>query len=169
MAKILYEENMNYGIHCGKAVWATDMIHDVYQSSHLKLKDVDFAIETENCVILVEYKNANIKGAKKKREFAPESDDVIASVVQKFFDSLHYLNLIGKQKPVRYVYILEWPGGDSRMRKRLRNYIKKTLPFELQKQLNAGKKLIETFDIVSIDEWNRDNLYGQFPCLPVTV
>lgn len=168
MDRILYEEHMNYGFHCDKAIWGTNAIHDVYQSAHLKFKDVDFVIETENYVILVEYKNADIKGAKKKKEFEPESEIVIDSVIQKYFDSLHYLNLLGKQKPVRYVYILEWPGGDSSMRRRLRNRMKNTLPFELQKQLNTGKKLIDKFDIVSIEEWNQDNLYGQFPCLPVT-
>ena len=120
MVKILYEENMKYGLHCDKAIWATT-IQTVYHKAGLKLKDADFAIETEDYIILIEYKNADIKGAKKKKEFEPESEIVIDSVVQKFFDSLHYLTLMGKQKPVRYVYILEWPGGDSSMRRRLRN------------------------------------------------
>lgn len=169
MAKILYEENLKYGIDCGKAQWATNGIHNAYQNAHLQLKDVDFAIENAECILLVEYKNAKLKGARKKGEFDPESGEVMSSVVQKYFDSLHYLQLLGKQKPVRFIYILECPYGDSRMRKQLRNRMKAMLPFELQKQMNTGKMLIDTFDIVSIDEWNQHHVYGQYPCRPMVV
>lgn len=41
-------------------------------------------------------------------------------------------------------------------RKALRNRLKKT-----------GVKLIESVDVVNIDEWNHHAVYGQFPIMPI--
>ena len=53
------------------------------------------------------------------------------------------------------------------MRKRLRNRLKKELPFALQENIGNGRKLIEKVDVVSIEEWNKDENYGKYPIVPV--
>lgn len=45
-----------------------------------------------------------------------------------------------KRKPVHYIYVVEAPGSDSTMRKRLRGRMKTLLPFSLQESLDTGIK-----------------------------
>lgn len=89
--------------------------------------------------------------------------------VRKFYDSLHYLKLLGKTKPVQYVYVLEYPKGDANTRKKLRNRMKGALPFALQEKIDNGIKLIDKIEILSIAEWNADENYGIYPIYPVPV
>ncbi|MDE7014672.1 MAG: hypothetical protein K2P19_08360 [Kineothrix sp.] len=93
----------------------------------------------------------------------------ISIVARKFYDSLHYLRLLNKHKPVQYIYILEYPNGDATTRKRLRNRLKVELPFALQDNLGNGKKLIEQVKVLSIDEWNTDSVYGNYPMRKISV
>ena len=91
----------------------------------------------------------------------------INNIAKKYYDSLHYLALKGKTKPKRYIYICEYPNGDMVTRARLRNLIKPKLPFELQKVMNTGINLIDEFEVLSIDEWNKHDTYKQYPFCPV--
>lgn len=161
MSKILVEENHFYELDCTAALWATDQIHEEYHRAKTNLKDADFLIETEKQLLLVEYKNSNVPNAANPGAFDPvkKADDV----VQKFYDSLHYLYLLGKDKPVRYIWVLESEKSDLTIRKRLRNRLHTALPFLLQDNIGNGKKLIEQVDVVSIAEWNADQLYGKYP------
>lgn len=163
MTKIFIEENGLYSIDCTKAIWATDQLHEVYHEAGIHINDVDWLIESETDMFMVEYKNASIAGVAKPNAFNPAEDKKVFGVMRKFYDSLHYLNLIGKTKPVQYIYILEYPNGDSVSRKRLRNRLKKELPFLLQQNVGNGRKLIEKMEIVSIKEWNEDENYGLYP------
>ena len=72
-------------------------------------------------------------------------------------------NVMDKNKPVQYIYILEYPNGDTTTRKRLRNRLKAELPFVLQDSIGNGKRLIEQIEVLSIDEWNADSIYGSYP------
>ena len=94
-------------------------------------------------------------------------DSKFHSVIRKFYDSCHYLYLLGKSKPVQYIYVVETPNDDSTMRKRLRERMRINLPFALQKNINTGIKLIENVDVVSIKEWNEDSTYGQYPFIKI--
>lgn len=55
------EENGQYSIDCTAALWSTDEIHKYYQdAAHTYgiigfLCDVDFVIETQSHILLVEY------------------------------------------------------------------------------------------------------------------
>lgn len=167
MEKKFIEENGVYQIDCSKSVWATDQIHEIYHNAGVQLKDSDFLIESEDSLYLVEYKNANISNAVKPDAFRPEEDKKVNAVIQKFYDSLHYLYLINKQKPVKYIYVLEYPKGDIVTRKRLRNRMKQKLPFELQNNIGTDKKLIEKVDVLSIAEWNAHEEYGIYPITEV--
>lgn len=108
MVKIFIEENGVYEIDCTQAIWATDQMHEAYHTAGIPLKDSDFIIENETELYMVEYKNAIIPNAVNAEAFHPEDSKRFQGVVQKFYDSLHYLNLLGKTKPVQYVYILEY-------------------------------------------------------------
>lgn len=168
MSKIFAEENGIYQIDCSKAVWATDQIHEIYHNAGVQLKDSDFLVEDQESLYLIEYKNANISNAEKPDAFKPEEDKMVNKVVQKFYDSLHYLYLTNKKKPLEYIYVVEYPKGDVVTRKRLRNKMKQRLPFELQSNIGMGKKLLEKVEVLSIDEWNAHEKYGAFPITQVT-
>jgi hypothetical protein len=164
MDKILTEENGNYVLDCHNTLWATDELHNVYHESGIHdLNDVDWVLENETHLLMVEYKNANIDGAVNPGAFNPEEDKKVSTIVRKFYDSLHYLSLIDKTKPKQFIYILEYPNGDYVSRKRLRNRLKTQLPFSLQENIGNGKTLIEKISVLSIEEWNSDEVYKDFP------
>lgn len=54
MSKIFTEENGKYSIDCAKAIWATDQMHRDYQKAGIHINDVDFLIEDENYLLMVE-------------------------------------------------------------------------------------------------------------------
>ena len=164
------EENGIYSINCTEAVWSTDQIHAYYQDAEHKygeigfLKDTDFVIESNTTIYLVEYKNANIPGAANPEAFRPESVNILNKVAEKYYDTLHCLYLMGKNKPKKYIYVLEYPAGNSTSRLFIRNKLKEKLPFRLQAQLTDGTlKLIDEVKVVDIAEWNADPELRQFP------
>lgn len=163
MNHIFIEENGVYGIDCSKAVWATDKMHEDYQHAGIHIKDVDFVIENDTHILIVEYKNACIANAKNPDKFDPSAEKKIADVTRKFYDTLHYLRLLDKNKPVQYIYILEYPNGDATTRRKLRNRLKAELPFKLQDNIGNGRKLIDRFAVLSINEWNNNETYGNYP------
>lgn len=160
---IFIEENGTYCIDCRNAVWATDKMHEDYHNAGIHINDVDFLIENSTHILMVEYKNACLTNARSPEALRPMEDKKISVITRKFYDSLHYLSLLDKTKLVRYIYIIEYPNGDVTTRKRLRNRLKKELPFSLQDKMGNGKKLIEQVEVLSIDEWNTDSEYGNFP------
>lgn len=162
--KIHKEESNIYQIDCSKAVWSTDEVHNIFHETGVSiLSDVDFIFETEKEIIFVEYKNVNISGAVNPNAFRPSEDKLINKIAYKFYDSLIYVLACGYKKPYKYVYILEYPNGDSTTRKLIRNKITTKLPFKLQKTDGIKKQLISSFEVLSIDEWNNNPIYGGFP------
>lgn len=159
--RIFIEENNIYQLDCTAAVWASDQIHAEFHAACTILSDAEFAVETNEFIYLIEYKNANIPNAVKPNAFNPSESKSVDKLARKFYDSLHYLKIIDKEKPVKYVYIVEYPKAGETKRKMLRNKIKERLPFNLQK--GKSKKNIEDFDVVSIDEWNQHLEYSLFP------
>lgn len=172
MVGILIEEKGHYYLDCAQAVWASDEIHELYHRCGLPhlLSDADFVVETETNILLIEYKNANIAEAIIHRDrtvsFDPFQKDKFDKIVKKLYDSLHYLHLMGKSKPVHYIYVLEYPKGDTVTRKMLRNKLKERLPFHMQDMITTGIKLIDSFQVLSISEWNAHETYGHYPLLP---
>ena len=172
MTKNLIEENGGYFFDCNRALWCSGDMHDDYRSSHLQLSDADFIIETDDRILLVEYKNACIPQAlshvKDQNVYNPFHADKYNKIVRKFYDSLHYLRLIKKlDKPVHYVFVLEYPKDNSVLRRKFRERLQKSLPFELQRKLNTGIQLIASVSVVNIEEWNQDKVFGMFPIRPV--
>ena len=167
MKKIFTDENEEYGLDCSQAIWASDQLHQIYHDAKVQLSDADFMIENSENIVIMEYKNANTEKAVelsyKTKPFNPMEDKKVGSVIRKFYDSYHYLYLLGKRKPVHYIYVVEAPGSDSTMRKRLRGRMKTLLPFSLQESLDTGIKMIDKVDVMSIAEWNNDDIYGKYP------
>lgn len=163
MSKIFIEENGAYSIDCTNAVWASDRMHEDYHKAGIHINDVDFLIENSSHILMVEYKNANLPNAVHPEAFNPLTDKKVSVAARKFYDSLHYLRLLDKTKPVQYIYVLEVPNGDLTMRKRFRNRLKSELPFVLQQNAGNGNKLIDKVAVVSIAEWNEDDTYGKYP------
>ena len=55
--------------------------------------------------------------------FDPSSDKKVLKLAYKFYDSFIYVTACGYDKPNKYIYILEYPKGDSTTRKFIRNKI----------------------------------------------
>lgn len=170
MANNLFqEENHVYQFDFSSAIWATDKLHDVFQGNKAGiLSDVDFIAETDREILLVEYKNASIPGAAHPEQFKPSEQKTLQKIAYKYYDAWIYLRAIGKSKPFHYIYILEYPNGDSVSRKEIRNRITNLLPFELQRLPEIKKSMISSFDVLSIDEWNSHGKFKVFPISQVT-
>ena len=107
MSKVFVEENKVYQLDCSEALWATDAVHEVYRANKIGLKDVDFIIEQDNDIILLEYKNGNTSQALTHgSNFNPNNEKIINNIPEKYFDTLHYLNVLGKSKSRHYVWVL---------------------------------------------------------------
>ena len=176
MAVKYTEENGQYTIDCTAALWSTDEIHNCYQDrSHTYgmigfLCDVDFIIETQPHILLVEYKNSAIQGAAHPERFNPSSENKLENVAMKLYYSSHWLYLMGKDKPKMLVYILEYPAGNSTSRLLIRNMLQQRLPFALQSKITgAGRKLIDEVKVLNISEWNSDAELGRYPLRPVGI
>lgn len=124
-------ENMVWIVH--RRFGHLTRCHEDYHRAKVQLSDADFLLEEVNNILIVEYKNADTKKAREARyktpAFNPMDDKKFTSTVRKFYDSLHYIHLLGKNKPVKYVYVVEAPNSDAIMRKRLRARMKTLLPF----------------------------------------
>lgn len=163
MSLFFTEENEVYGIDCSNAVWATDEVHEKFILTQSSLNDVDFVIETDEKLLLVEYKNACIANAAAPNAFDPQNEKKLLNVVRKYYDTLHYLTLKKLNKPKMFVYILEYPQGDTVSRRAIRNKLKQRLPFGLQSHFDNDVKLIDRVEVLSIDEWNTHSEYGKYP------
>lgn len=165
--KVYIEEKGKYQLDCNTAIWSTDEMHSEYHKFGLShLCDADFVIETEECLYLVEYKNGILAEAIEHNSgFNPNEPKYIDKIIRKFYDSLHFLTINGKHKPLKYVYIVEAPSAGVTDRKLLRNKIAQKLPFEWQK--GKAIKLIDDFQVVSIGEWNAHDDYRAFPLTAV--
>ena len=134
MGKIFIEENNVYQIDFTNTIWATDELNHIYHNANTPLCDVDWLAETENEILFVEYKNANIQNVSNPNAFNPKEDKKINNILKKYYDTLLYVNATGKStdKKKIYIYILEYPKGDRISRKAVRNLIQPRLPFCLQ-------------------------------------
>jgi len=163
---IYIEEKGVYQIDCSYAIWSTDQMQNDYRNAKVQLSDVDFIAETANNIYLVEYKNGNIDAAiAHGANFDPSEDKIKVKIAKKFYDSIHYLMVKNKNKPIKYIFIVEYPNADVTTRKMLREEISRKLPFKLQ--ANQPGQLINDFEVLSIDEWNSHEEYSKLPLTPI--
>ena len=168
MNQIYQDENRMFQFDFSAALWASDQLHNIYNKTNVGiLSDVDFIAETEDNIILIEYKNADILGAAHPEAFRPLDQKRENKIAFKYYDSWIYLSAIGKNKSVKYVYILEYPNSDVVTRKRIRNRIADLLTFKLQKLPEIRIEMIHDFEVLSISEWNAHEQYKAFPISPI--
>ncbi|MGB4092549.1 MAG: hypothetical protein WBK46_11515 [Ruminococcus flavefaciens] len=94
-----------YQIDCSKAIYASNGMRDYYQQdvfAKYQLSDVDWVIEDDDYIYLVEYKNSNVNNA-----IDMKIEKKIDSLSKKFHHSLLFLFAIGTTKQVKCIAILD--------------------------------------------------------------
>ena len=156
------EENGQFEFDFTNAIWSMNNLNEIFHKSGISiLSDVDFIAETEKEIIFLEYKNANIRNAVNPDSFKPSEEKSINKIAYKFYDSFLYTKSQGYEKPYKYIYILEYPKGDSVTRKIIREKIYKKLPFKMYENGYIQNKMLEKFEVLSIEEWNSN--YSKLP------
>ena len=69
MSGIYYDEHQKYQIDLSSSIWSTDKLQDKYRTIGGELSDVDWIAETEQEILLIEYKNTSFIGKNGKNEF----------------------------------------------------------------------------------------------------
>ena len=109
MPQIFRDENNSCQIDFSKAVWATDQLHDIFHSAKVAiLHDVDFIAETEDKLLLVEYKNANLPSAANPDAFKPGEDKKLNNVAAKYYDSMYFCRLLNEGGINRRFMSISW-------------------------------------------------------------
>lgn len=147
-----------------------NIIFDLHETFHKNgvsiLCDADFVIKDDDSqIIILEYKNGTVGCAAEYASFKPSDDKYIQKVARKFYDTMMCLNHMGYLKPMKYVYVLEFPNDDPAIRKFVRNKISMLLPFKLQQEIRIKYHLIESFEVLSISEWNEK--YPLYQLIPL--
>ena len=158
MRGIYTDENQNFQINLSKASYSTGNLHDIFKDIYNILSDVDWIAETEDKILLIEFKNYE------KRIDLPKGDKAESmrlQIARKFYGGIFYLLACGKRKPVEFIWIAESPYLDTRMRGHYKESMNKWLPYKLQKRPEVTSSLIEQFHIFSVSDWNKK--YPQFP------
>jgi len=160
MSGIYKDEAENYEINLQKAPWSMGgELQDKFRAAGSFLNAVDWMAETEDTILLIEFKDYNHPLSK-----IEDREKFYQGILRKYYFSVYYLTACGRlnNKVANYVFIAEAPSIDKIIGKRARNSIKRRLPFDLQEQNHEiSNKLIDHFDIVSVSKWNE--LYPMFP------
>ena len=158
MDNIFYDENNKFQIDLSAAQKPLGNLHSKFKSIGNIISDVDWIAETDDEVILIEFKNYE------EKEHIPEGNEVGSTYqkyARKYYGSVFYYLSCGNQKPFDYVVVLESPHMDNVVRNWYRNSIMKLLPFKLQEMSEIAIPLIRNFQVMSVSEWNK--LYPQYP------
>lgn len=152
-SKIRIEENgrFQFDFSALDYVWE---FHDIVAKT--ALSDVDFITETDEEVLFIEYKNANIKNAVNPEAMLQKikHETFYHKIARKFYDSLLIFwarNGNGKNLPIVYVLIIEHPILDKKLRRQLKLKIEKQLPFRLNDPL-IKKQVISNFEVMDLKE-----------------
>lgn len=161
MDKIFYEENHNYKFDFTDAIDIFEP-HDLSQKTTM-LADADFVLDIESKIILLEYKNAggrnvtNPEAFRNKIFIAENRVKFCENIAKKFYSTLFLIwacNKNDEEKDIEYILLIEHPEIDGRIRKMLRNKIKKQLPFKLLEDIKIKRKILSEFEVLNMDEWH---------------
>lgn len=153
-SKIRIEENGRFKFDFSELEYVWEF-HDVVAKT--TLSDVDFITETNQEVLFIEYKNANIKNAVNPDAMLQKikHESFYHKIARKFYDSLLLFwarNGNENNLPVVYVLIIEHPILDKKLRRQLKLKIEKQLPFRLEDPL-ITKQVISGFEVMDLAEW----------------
>jgi|SRR5690606_17338360 len=153
-SKIRIEENgrFQFDFSALEYVWE---FHDIVAKT--ALSDVDFITETNEEVLFIEYKNANIQNAANPDAMLKKikHETFYHKISRKFYDSLLLFwarNGNERNLPIVYVLIIEHPILDKKLRRQLKIKIEKQLPFRLDDPL-IEKQVISAFEVMDLQEW----------------
>lgn len=161
MSKIFYEENHNYKFDFTDAIDVFEP-HDLSQKTTM-LADADFVLDLESKIILLEYKNASGRNVTNQEAFrnkifiAENRVKFCENIAKKFYSTLFLIwacNKNDEEKDIEYILLIEHPEIDGRIRKMLRNKIKKQLPFKLLEDIKIKRKILSEFEVLNMDEWH---------------
>ena len=163
MKSVFVEENGEYQIDLSAAIEAMDDLNAKYKAIGGFLSDVDFIAETDDSILLIEYKNTKAKNAINPDAFIEKvsNGELYDSILKKYYGSVFYLLACQKRKPINFFFIIESQFMDTVMRKRTLASIKKRLPYLLQELPEISVNLINDFSVLSIQEWN--DKFAMFP------
>lgn len=149
----------DYQIDCSNAIFASNGMRDYYQQAifaKYQLSDVDWVIEDDKYIYLVEYKNSNVKNA-----VDMSIEDKIESLSKKFHHSLLFLFAIGANKQVKCISILNSQKDDAKSRQIVRNILLNKLPITMKRILPREEKIINDVIVFSIDDWDNHDYFGK--------
>lgn len=162
--KVLLDENKRYEFDFSDLEYVWEM-HDL--TNNIMLSDVDFITETDNEVLFIEYKNANIEGAVNPNGMLEKikGEDFYKRIARKYYDSLLlFWARKGNEKelPITYVLLIEHPIIDIKLRKLLKIKISKQLPFNMTEN-QLIREIISKFEVYNLEEWRE-----KFPQIKIT-
>lgn len=157
MSSVYTEEHNEFQIDLSKAGWSLGNLKDIYKTIGNILNDVDWVAETEDSLMLIEFKNW------RKGHIIDDMEQFYQNTARKFYGTAYYLMSIGKTKPMSYVLVIASPPSDNVINKRAQASIMKRLPFRLQENPNIERTLILSFKIFGINDWNE-----AYPFFPLT-
>lgn len=163
MERIFTDENGFYQIDLSNAVSGTDQLKEKFKTIGNFLSDADFIAETEEEILLIEYKNTEVENADNPEAFREKISNgrLYDSILKKYYGSTFYILACQNSKPVSFILIIESKFIDSVWRKRVCASIKKRLPYRLQQLPEIKPVLIKEFKVLSIQEWNEQ--YSMLP------
>lgn len=155
--KILFDENKAYKFDFSNTDYVLN-IHGIAAQTTM-LSDVDFITETDNKVLFIEYKNANIPNVKNPDAMFKKvgTETFYKKIARKYYDSLLLFwacNSNTKELPITYILLIEHPLIDKKIRKMLREKISKQLPFNISDE-KITHSLIKDFNVYNLDEWRK--------------
>lgn len=167
MSKIFYDENKNYKFDFTDAA-------DVFEAHSLSQKttilaDVDFVLDIKSKMIFLEYKNASGKKVSSPEVFKEKvlgknkRTKFCENISKKFYSTLFIIWACNKnkgEKDIEYILLIEHPEIDAKIRKMLRNKIKKQLPFKLLEDIQVKRKILSEFKVLNVQEWH--SIYPNF-------
>jgi len=156
MDGLYYDEKKTFQINLSSANWSTGDLHEIFGVIGNFLNDVDWITETENSLLLIEFKDYS-----KGEHRIDDKEKYYQNILSKYYGSAYFLFACGKKKPMDFILIVNSPLMDTVIGKRAEASIKKRLPFILQNNPEIPNQLINHFWILSISDWN--DRYPMFP------
>jgi len=149
------EENKKYKFKF--ANFSVYEYHKLAQETTI-LSDVDFVIDMKDKLLLVEYKNASVKGVINPNSFFEKikTQEFYAIIAKKYYNTLflHWACERNKNEvPIEYVLLIEHPAIDGKFRKQLRDKIYNQLPFKLKTNPEIKREVFTKFEVLNLDEW----------------
>lgn len=156
--KYYIEENKKYKFEF--ANFNVYEYHELAQQTTI-LSDVDFVVDMDDKLLLIEYKNAAIEGVVNPDSFINKvkTQEFYEIIAKKYYNTLflHWACERNKNEmPIEYVLIIEHPAIDGRLRRQLRQKIYNQLPYKLKDKLEIKREVLPKFEVLNLDEWQHN-------------